>query len=131
MRKTVSSIVLTVAFVSSSAALAADPYFCSPERKEACNSDKPCETVPAGRFLVILNEAENSYTRCDKPDRAACSTYSMVKSGDPKGYTTYEMVGRGGFSKVGPNGEWAEAVSLAGMVIVSHGMCFRESELNR
>ncbi len=108
-----------------------DPRFCSPERKQICNYDKPCETVPAGEFLVIIDDATNLYTRCDKPDRIACDSYNMVKSGDYKGYQTFEMSGRGGFSKLGPNGDWAEAVSLAGMIVVSHGMCYRESALKK
>ncbi len=53
------------------------------------------------------------------------------KSGDYKKYTTFEMVGRGGFSKLGPDGDWAEAVSLGGMIVVSHGMCIRSSALEK
>ncbi|WP_128082243.1 hypothetical protein [Sphingomonas sp. Ant20] len=82
-----------------------------------------------GKFLVIIDDTRNTYTRCDKPDRDSCSTYDMVKSGDYKKYMTFEMSGRGGFSKIGPDGDWAEAVSLGGMIVVSHGMCFRESAL--
>lgn len=110
---------------------AADPFLCSTSRKEICNYDKPCEAVAAGEFLVVIDDTRNTYTRCDKPDRATCSTYSMVKSGDYQGYTTFEMAGRGGFSKIGPEGDWAEAVSLGGMIVVSHGMCFRESALKK
>lgn len=113
------------------AVAASDPYFCSPTRKEICNYNKPCESVPPGDFLIILDEARNTYTRCDKPDPATCSTYSMVQSGDAKKYKTYEMPSRGGFSKIGPDGDWSEAVSLGGMIIVSHGMCLLNSELRR
>ena len=80
---------------------AADPLFCSPERKEICNYNKPCEIVPAGEFLVVIDEATNSYTRCDKPDRTTCSTYTMVKSGDHKGYMTFEMSSRAASAKSG------------------------------
>ena len=111
------------------AAAASDPFYCRPERKEICNYDKPCEAVPAGEFLVIIDDAINLYTRCDKPDSKTCDSYNMVKSGDSKRYQTFEIAGRGGFSKLGPNGDWAEAVSLAGMIVVSHGMCLRESAL--
>lgn len=117
--------------LSSNAVAASDPFFCSPERKQICNYDKPCDTVASSEFLVIIDDATNLYTRCDKPDRKACDSYNMVRSGDYKGYTTFEMVGRGGFSKIGPEGDWAEAVSLAGMIVVSHGMCFRESALKK
>jgi hypothetical protein len=108
---------------------ASDPFFCSPSRKEICNYDKPCALEAIGKFLVIIDDTRNTYTRCDKPDRDSCSTYDMVKSGDYKKYMTFEMSGRGGFSKIGPDGDWAEAVSLGGMIVVSHGMCFRESAL--
>jgi hypothetical protein len=116
---------------SKQALAASDPFFCKPERKEICNYDKPCETVSAGEFLVIIDDATNTYTRCDKPDRATCDSYAMVKSGDYKGYTTFEMSSRGGFSKIGPDGDWAEAVSLGGMIVVSHGMCLRSSVLKK
>lgn len=121
------ALILSVA--CGSPAAAADPFFCTTSRKEICNFNKACEVVGAGNFLVIVDDANNSYVRCDKPRRENCSAYDMVKAGDHKGYLTFEMPGRGGFSKIGPSGDWAEAVSLAGMIIVSHGMCFRESKL--
>lgn len=131
-RKTKTGALLaSVLLAWSTGAVAADPFFCSPERKEICNYDKPCEIIPAGTFLVIIDDGANTYTRCDKPDRSTCDTYTIVKSSDYKKYSTYEMSGRGGFGKIGPNGDWAEAVSLGGMIVVSHGMCVRESALKR
>ncbi len=134
MRRRFFMSVALLAFVGqaySTNALAADPFFCSPSRKEICNYDKPCEVVPVDDFLVIIDDETNVYMRCDKPDRATCVTYTMVKSGDYKRYMTYEIAGHGGFSKLGPDGDWAEAVSLAGMIVVSHGMCSRASALKQ
>ena len=116
---------------SGPAAAASDPFFCSPSRKEICNFDKPCAPGVIGEFVVIIDDTSNTYTRCDKPERASCSTYDMVKSGDYKKYMTFEMSGRGGFSKIGPDGDWSEAVSLGGIIVVSHGMCFRDSALKK
>ncbi len=124
-------LVCAASLWSSNAIAASDPFFCSPERKQICNYNNPCETVAFGEFLVIIDDETNTYLRCDKPDRKSCDTYSMVKSGDYKKYTTFEMVGRGGFSKLGPDGDWAEAVSLGGMIVVSHGMCIRSSALEK
>lgn len=124
-------MALISAVICVPAIAAPDPFFCSPTRKQICNSDKPCQTAPTGEFYVFIDDETNSYTRCETPDRASCSTYGMVKSGNQKNYMTFEMTGRGAFSKIGPDGDWAEVVSLGDMLIVSHGMCFRESALRK
>lgn len=131
MLKRIAMIAALGSLWGEQATAASDPFFCTPTRKQICNYDKPCETVPTGEFVVVIDDVRNSYTRCDKPDPATCTTYDMVKSGDYKKYITFEMSGRGGFSKIGPDGDWAEAVSLGGMIVVSHGLCSRGSALQK
>lgn len=105
-----------------------EPLICGFQEKADCQPGAMCRTADASRMMTTLNFEKHTYQRCDDK---GCDTYQVVASGDFEKYRTFELPGRGAFVKLSPDNHITEVVSLGHMVLVSQGMCFSKSEIDR
>jgi hypothetical protein len=107
-------------FLSTAAALplSAEPLACRWATKQQCDPTAPCRPA-ANNVWATADVGAKRYQRCD---RQGCDTYDAAVS-TAGAYTTFDLVGRGVFMKVGANGAATEVVSLGNSVLVSQGRC--------
>lgn len=86
--------------------------------KQQCDPDKACRALPNTTWAIADADTRH-YQRCDQ---SGCDDYSSEVS-TAGAFTTFDLVGRGVFMKLGADGAATEVVSLGNSVIISHGRC--------
>lgn len=111
-------IVIASALISTP--LIAQPMTCRWITKQQCDPGAACRPA-TNKVWATADIAAKRYQRCDTN---GCDTYEAAVS-TAGSYTTFDLVGRGLFMKIGPNNAATEVVSLGNSILVSQGTCRR------
>ena len=102
--------------------VAAEPMTCRWTSKQQCDPGAACRPA-INKVWAPADVTGKRYQRCD---RNGCDTYDATVS-NAGAYTTFDLVGRGVFMKIGPDAAATEVVSLGNSVLVSHGTCLPQA----
>lgn len=111
--------LLALIFAGLPAAASAQTMLCRWSDKQQCDPGVPCRSMSPSVWATA-DAAAKRYQRCD---HNGCDTYDAVVTVGPGAYTTFDLIGRGVFMKVGPGRKATEVVSLGNSVLVSQGTC--------
>lgn len=97
----------------------AAPMTCRWTTKQQCDPDAACKPA-LNKVWAVADASRRRYSRCD---RNGCDGYDATVTVGPGAFTTFDLIGRGVFMKIGPAGRATEVVSLGNSVLISQGTC--------
>ena len=121
--ETVYSLTMNLKLMVAVSALLASPVTAKPmtcrwTSKQQCDPGAACRPA-INRVWATADVTGKRYQRCD---RNGCDSYDAEVS-TAGAYTTFDLIGRGVFMKLGPDAVATEVVSLGNSILVSHGTC--------